>query len=131
MRPVFARFRSGWRIAFRKLMLVELERQDDVFVVRIQGRIVPGSDSEYLRLKEHQIKIRHCGKVLVDLCEVRSMGSAGINFVVSIFKNCGGRFVLACPHQGVRDVLALTHLSRVLPVAPDVVSGLAALRQIP
>jgi anti-anti-sigma factor len=111
-------------------MFVELEHQDDVCVVRIKGRIVPGSDSEYLRLKEYQI-IQNCGKVLVDLHEVRSMGSTGINFVVSIFKISGGRFVLAGPHQSVREVLDLTHLNRVLPVAPDVFSGLAALRQVP
>jgi anti-anti-sigma factor len=113
------------------LMFVELEHQDDVCVVRIQGRIVPGSDSEYLRMKQDQINILRCGKVLVDIGHVPLMGSTGINFVVSIFKSCGGRFVLACPRQSVLEVLDLTQLSRVLPVAPDVTTGLAALQQIP
>jgi anti-anti-sigma factor len=112
-------------------MFVELERRGDVCVLRVKGRIVAGVDSEYVRFKQDQIKIQSCGKVLVDFRDVPFMGSAGINFVVSIFKNCGGRFVLACPRQSVREVLEITDLSRVVPVSPDVASGLAALRQIP
>jgi anti-anti-sigma factor len=111
-------------------MLVELEHRDDVCILRVKGRIAPGADSESLRRTRDEIRRRHCSKILADFREVPSIGSTGISFVVSIFDLCGGRFVLAGPHRRVREVLEITRLSGVLPLAPDVASGLAALRGV-
>ena len=110
-------------------MLVELEQEDDVCVVRVKGRIVSGADCEYLRLKQDEVK-RTCSKVLVDFREVPSIGTEGVTFLVGIFRNCGGRFVLAGPQRRVLDVLDVTGLSGVLPLSRDVASGLAALHEV-
>ena len=111
-------------------MLIKIERQSDVCVLRVQGRIAAGADSDYLRRKQDEIRMRNCHKVLADFRDVPSIGSTGLSFVVSIFESCGGRFVLAGPHQRVREALDLTRLSTVLPLAADVASGLAVLRDV-
>ena len=111
-------------------MHIKIDRQDDVCVLRIKGSILPGTDSDYLRRKQDEIVERNCHKVLADFREVPSIGSTGLNFVLSVFDNCGGRFVLAAPNALVRKVLDLTRLSGVIPIAADLASGLAVLRTL-
>jgi anti-anti-sigma factor len=104
-------------------MLVEIERQNDVCVLRLKGRFVTGEHLEDLWAKADEIKRSSCGKVLVDLREVPAMGSTGIGFLVGLYtsvtKNGDGRFVLAGTSPRVREVLEITHLSAVIPMAPD------------
>ena len=113
-------------------MLIEIERQNGVCVLRIKGSLVAGTDPDYLRVKAAEIKSENCNKVLADLRELLSIGSTGIGFLVGIYtsvtKSPGGRFVLVSPSRRVREVLDITRLSTVLPSAPDIASGLAALR---
>jgi anti-anti-sigma factor len=112
-------------------MLVEVARQDDICVLRLKGRFVAGEDLEELLAKADEIKRLTCGKVLVDLREVPAMGSTGIGFLVGIYtsvtKNADGRFVLVGANPRVREVLEITHLSTVIPMAPDLASGEATL----
>src|ERR1035438_1896746 len=58
----------------RKRMLIELERQDDVCVLRLTGSLVTGTDPEYLRAKAAEIKSQSCNKLLADLRELLSIG---------------------------------------------------------
>jgi len=113
-------------------MLIELNQIDDVCILRCEGRIATGTDPEYLRSKSDEVKRLSCHKVLVDFREVVSVGSTGIGFVVAIYssvtKNPDGRFVLVGAQPRVREVLDLTRLSTILPMAGDIASGLAALR---
>ena len=55
------------------------------------------------------------------------MGSTAIGFVVAIYssvtKNPDGRFVLVGAQPRVREVLDLTRLSTILPMAGDMASG--------
>jgi len=113
-------------------MLIELNQIDDVCIVRCEGRIATGSDPEYLRSKLDEVKRLACGKVLVDFREVVSVGSTGIGFVVAMYSSVtklpDGRFVLVGAQPRVREVLDLTRLSSILPMAADMASGMAALR---
>ena len=111
-------------------MDIKIDRKGDVCVRRVKGSILPGADAEYLRRKQDEIRERHCARVLLDFREVPSIGSTGLTFVLSVFEDCGGRFVLAAPQRRVRQVLDLTRLTAVVPVAADFESGLAALRQV-
>ena len=116
-------------------MLIELEQQDDVCILRLKGRLVTGTDPEFLQAKATEIKSQNCKNVLADLRELLTIGSTGIGFLISIYtsvtKSSGRRFVLVGPSRRVRDVLDLTRLSTVIPVVSDVASGLAALREGP
>ena len=113
-------------------MLIALHQIDDVCVLRFEGRFTTGSDSEPLRGKAEEIKQLNCGKVLVDFREVVSVGSTAIGFIVAIYssvtKRPDGRFVLVGAQPRVREVLDLTRLSTILPMAADMASGMAALR---
>jgi len=113
-------------------MLIELNQIDDVCVLRFEGRFTTGSDPEFLRGKAEELKRLACGKVLVDFREVVSVGSTAIGFIVAIYSSVtkmpGGRFVLVGAQPRVREVLDLTRLSTILPMAADIASGMAALR---
>jgi anti-anti-sigma factor len=113
-------------------MLIEIESQDDVCILRLKGRFVTATDLDYLREQTDEIKIRNCGKLLVDLSEVSSIGSTVIGFFVDLYtsttKKAAGRFMLAGANSRVREVLDLTRLSTLIPLAADTVSGLAVLR---
>ena len=113
-------------------MLIELHQTDDVCILRFEGRFTTGVELEYLRGKADELKQLTCGKVLVDFRDVVSVGSTAIGFIVAIYSSViakpDGRFVLVGPQPRVREVLDLTRLSSILPLAADVPSGLALLR---
>ena len=114
-------------------MLIEIESQNDVCVLRLRGRFIMAKDLEYLRLQTEEIKGRNYSKLLVDLSEVSSIGSTLIGFIVDLYtfttKKPDGRFTLASAHPRVMEVLDLTRLSTVIPAAADTGAALAALRR--
>ena len=114
-------------------MLIELQEKDDIVVLRFQGRIATGVDLEYLTAKLEEVRNRRSDKVLADFREVSSIGSTGLGFVVGVYTSVvkipGGRFVLVGANARVREVLDLTRLSTIIPLASDMSSGLAVLQQ--
>ena len=113
-------------------MRIEFSQDSDICVLRFEGRFTTGFDPEFLRAKNEELRQRSCVKVLVDFRDVLSVGSTAIGFLVAIYssvtKNPAGRFVLVGAQPRVREVLDLTRLSSILPMAPDLDSGMAALR---
>jgi anti-anti-sigma factor len=120
------------REAHSKFVVINVEQKDDVCIFRVEGRFVTGVDPEYLRAKKDEIKGRNCGKVLADFRGVPQLGSTGLSFIVGLYtsvtRDGGGRLVLVGLHPRVREVLDVTRLSTVIPLAADITSGLAALR---
>jgi anti-sigma B factor antagonist len=112
-----------------KPMIIEVKPKDGLCLVRCEGRLVT-ADHEYLHAKKDEIKGANCKKVLADFSEVPEIGSAGIGFIVGVYtstKNSGGRFVLVGLRPRVREVLDITRVSTVIPLAADVASGLVTL----
>ena len=112
-----------------KPMLIEVRQKDEICLVRCEGRLVT-ADYEYLHAKRDEIKGVNCKKVLADFSEVPDIGSAGIGFIVGVYtstKNSGGRFVLVGLRPRVREVLDITRVSTIIPMAADVASGLVTL----
>lgn len=113
-----------------KPMLIEVRQKDDFCLVRCEGRLAT-EDLEYLRAKKDEIKRANCKKVLADFSEVPDIGSAGVGFIVGVYtstKNSGGRLVLVGIRPRVREVLDLTRVSTIIPLAADIASGLVTLR---
>lgn len=112
-------------------MNIDIEQQNGICVLRCKGRFIAGPDLEYMHSKMDEIKRLGCMRVLVDFREVPSIGSMGVTFLVglytSVVKESGGRFVLVGAVPIVRQVLDLTRLDTVIPLAPDFASGLAGL----
>ena len=113
-------------------MLVEVEQKQGICFVRFHGRLAAGAELEFLGAKVDEIKKCACSKLLADLRELSSIGSTGIGFLVNLYtsvtKAPGGRFVLVGASGRVREVLDLTRLSTILPLAEDLESGLKYLR---
>jgi anti-anti-sigma factor len=114
-------------------MLIQIEQYDRVCVLHCKGRFVAGPEMEYMQTKMDDIKRLACIKVLADFQDVSSLGSMGVTFIVGIYTSVmrkpGGRFVLTGASPHVRHVLDLTRLSTVIPLASDLASGLAVLRE--
>jgi anti-anti-sigma factor len=113
-------------------MLIEIEHGDEVCVLRLSGHFRSGEDPGSLREKADEIKSHDCNKMLADLRELQSIGSMGMGFVVGVYvsvtkRSGGGRFIMVGANQRVREVLNLTRLNTIIPMAPDLTSGLAAL----
>jgi anti-anti-sigma factor len=110
-------------------MLIEVRQEDDICLVRCGGHFLT-ADHEYLRAKKDEIKGSNCKKVLADFSDVTEIGSAGIGFIVGVYtstKHSGGHFVLVGLRPRVREVLDITSVSTVIPLAADIASGLVAL----
>jgi anti-anti-sigma factor len=107
----------------------EIEKENDVCIVRISGRVATGAGVDKLRTKAQEIKRMGCSKLIADIRELDSIGSAGIGFFVdlhtSMTKDIAGRFVLVGPSPRVLEVLALTGLSTVIHIVKDLEAGLA------
>lgn len=115
-------------------MLVEIERLESISVLRLKGRFATGSDREYLAGKAGEVRSGNCRKVLADFRDVPYIDSTGIGFVVGLFTSVtkaeDGRFVLVGPHPRVQQVLRITRLDTVIPIAPDMDAGLAYLNAL-
>ena len=112
-------------------MIIQVEQQDDVCVLRIEGNFMTGADPEYLSARMDELKRLNRGKVLVDLRQMPSVGSTGIGFLVNIFTSVSinaGQFVLVGMQPRVHEVFRVTRLNTIIPESPDMTSGLAALR---
>jgi len=112
-------------------MIIEFDHTDDVCVLRPRGRFATGLDAAYLRSKTEELKSCGCRKVLSDFRDVPYIDSTGIGFLVGVYttvKNTlGGRFVIVGPQHRVQEVLELTRLNTVIPIAADEHSGLEYL----
>ncbi|HUJ21872.1 MAG TPA: STAS domain-containing protein [Bryobacteraceae bacterium] len=113
-------------------MTIEFEHKDDVCFLRLKGRFITGGDAGYLKAKTDELKACGCRKVLADFRDVPYVDSTGIAFVVGVYtsvtRSLGGRFVVSTPNHRVREILDLTRLSTVIPIADDEASALEFLR---
>jgi anti-anti-sigma factor len=112
-------------------MIIEVEQQDDVCVLRVEGSFMTGGDPEYLSARKDDLKRLNHGKVLVDLRQMPYIGSTGIGFIVGIFTSVtvnAGQFVLVGLQPRVLEIFRATRLSTIIPSSPDIISGLAFLR---
>jgi len=101
-------------------------------VLRCKGSLVAGRDQDYIRCKLEEIKQLNYCNVVADLREVPSIGSPGIAFIAGVYtlvvRKSGGRFIVAGAAALVRRALEITGLSSMIPLAPDLQSGLETLR---
>ena len=112
-------------------LLIELEHGDEVCILHLKGYLPTGENADSIKNTTDEIR-SHCNNLIADVREFVSIGSMGIGFLVSLYvsvtkKSGGGGFFLAGANQRVRDVLDITHLSTIIPSAPNLASARAAL----
>jgi anti-sigma B factor antagonist len=102
----------------------------DVVIVHCQGRIVYRDEASALSRVVGEI-LENGGKVVLDLGGVRSIDSAGIGELVSLYTRAQSQNAdLKCarPSPLVRELLDLTNLNSVLEIHPSVDEALAAFQ---
>ncbi len=116
-------------------IFVGIEEYGRICILRCEGRFGSGPELEYMQSTLNELKRLGCTRVLADFGGVSAIGSMGLGFVVGIYTSVvsqpGGRFVLAGANPLVRKVLDLTRLDTVIPLAPDLASGLKHLEAEP
>jgi anti-anti-sigma factor len=111
----------------RDPILINIEVRGDVCLLHFKGYLHAGADSDYLNAKMDEIKTVACTKCLANFEDVMSLGSAGLSFLIDLYKTSDGHLVLVKTQPRIREVLDITGLSTVIPLATDIESGLAAL----
>ena len=112
-------------------MVIEVRQEDDVCILRVEGRLAAGEDPEYLSARTEEMKQLSRGRVLIDLRDMSYVGSTGIGFVVGLFTTVtmnSGKFVLVGMQPRVQELFRLTRLNTIIPSAPDMPSALALLQ---
>jgi len=108
-------------------ILIKIELCGDLCLLHFKGRLHASAHSDYLNAKIEEIKALACTKVLANLEGVTSLDCRGLSFIISLYQASGGRLVLIRTQPQVREVLDITRLSTVIPLATDMETGLAAL----
>ena len=106
---------------------IKIELLADLCLLHFKGRLHASVHLDYLNAKLEEIKALACTKYLANLEGVTSLDCRGLSFIISLYKASGGRLVLMNPQPQVREVLDITRLSTVIPLAADLETGLAAL----
>jgi anti-anti-sigma factor len=110
-------------------MVVNVEQDGDVCILRLEGRFATGLDSEYLRGKIEELKDAQFQKIIADFRNVSYIDSTGIGFLIGVYTsvlNKKGQFALAGINHRVREVLQLTKLDGVLPAYENVSAAKSA-----
>ena len=100
------------------MLTIDVEKTDDVAVVRCMGRIVRGAEVRTLRnavVSEKSIRI-----VVIDLSEVETLDAGGLTALLSLQQWAAGRKVqlkLVNPSHFVNEILTLTGLNRVFDIS--------------
>jgi anti-anti-sigma factor len=112
-------------------MLIEIQQQNELCILRFQGRFASGAQLDYLKSKLAELQSLTASKMLLDFREVTSIGSTGLGFVVRMFEAIAnrhsGRFVVTGLNPRVREAFEVTGLSAIIPMAADIESGMRAL----
>jgi anti-sigma B factor antagonist len=111
-------------------MRLESEIRDGVFVLRLKGRFVTGSNAEVASAR-NQLQGTGLVNAIVDLGEVPYIDSTGLAFLVDLYKilqGRGGQLAVAGANARVLEVLELTRIGELIPVFDDQESALAMLR---
>ena len=108
-------------------ILINIELLGDLCLLHFKGRLHASSHSDYLNAKVEEIRTLTCTKFLANFEDVTSLDCWGLGFIISLYKASGGRLVLMKAQPQVREVLDITHLSTVIPLAADIETGLISL----
>jgi anti-anti-sigma factor len=108
-------------------ILINIEVLGDLCLLHFAGHLHAGVHLDYLNAKMNEIKTLACKNFVANFEDVVSLGSAGLSFIIGLYKISGGQLVLVKIQPRVREVIDITRLNTVIPMTADIESGLAAL----
>ena len=98
-------------------------------VLSVTGNIDAGTE-QWFRDALTSVLAHGVPRIVVDLSRVAFMSSAGIGVLMGVRRvlaDAGGSLVLAAPHGEVAQVLSITGVAEVIPVAASVADAVARL----
>ena len=98
-------------------------------VLSVAGNVDAGTEQRF-RDALASVLAHGVPRIVVDLSRVAFMSSAGIGVLMGVRRvlaDAGGSLVLASPHGEVAQVLSITGVAEVIPVAASVAEAVAAL----
>lgn len=102
---------------------------DDVAVLRLQGKIMGGPDATSLHEKLHDLIESGIMSVVVDLRDVDWMNSSGLGILIgglSALRKSGGDLRLASVTEKIEEVLRITKLDRVFDIYENIEEAVAS-----
>jgi anti-anti-sigma factor len=100
------------------MLTLDVEKANDVAVVRCSGRLVRGT--EIATLRNRVVSEKNTRIVVLDLSEVEALDAGGLNALVSLQLwscNHGVQLKLVNPSQFVREMLVSMHLDQVFDIS--------------
>jgi len=98
-------------------------------VLSVAGNVDAGSEQQF-RDALASVLADGVPRIVVDLSRVAFMSSAGIGVLMGVRRvlaDAGGSLALAAPHGEVAQVLSITGVAEVIPVAASVADAVALL----
>ena len=112
------------------MQLESLTLLDDIVQVKLIGRLdLEGTEAIGDKFSFATTACK--GKYIVDLSQLSFLASIGIRMIVTSAKaqlNRGGKLVLAAPQPQTRQVLEASGIDKLIDLAADVESAIAALK---
>jgi anti-sigma B factor antagonist len=111
-------------------MQLETRNSNDVLIVTPLEKRIDARVAAAFRLALLDRVDAGARRIVVNLCHVEFMDSSGLGALVSALKRIGrgGELTVCSPGAGVRSMLELTRLNRIIPVVEheaDVVTSAA------
>ena len=104
-------------------------REAGYAVLSVAGNVDAGTEQRF-RDALTSVLAHGVPRIIVDLSRVAFMSSAGIGVLMGVRRvlaDAGGSLVLASPHGEVAQVLSITGVAGVIPVAASLADAVAAL----
>ena len=100
-------------------MAVQINIEENVVVVKVQGKLMGGPDTKKCHEKmKHLIEEGH-QQMVIDLSRVEWVNSSGLGMLVACYTSCrnsGGQFKIAGPTEKTKSLLKMTKLNTVMEV---------------
>ncbi len=101
-------------------MQITVRNSGNYTILKLDGRLVLGTDLEDLRNAVRNVPGRHPKKIILNLADVTYMDSCGIGELITVFKhvkNHGGHLILTNLPRKIKILLDIAQLTKVFEVS--------------
>ncbi len=112
-------------------MMYTQEHSGNVVIFRLEGSLM--GDSTQQQFKDTLLRLLDGGQkhFVLDFSHVRNVNSAGLGSLITLFsrtRSMNGEFILASIPQNVKNLLHITRLDTVFPIAETVEEALSKIK---
>lgn len=116
----------------RAAVLVTRLERDGALVLRLDGKLMGGAESDPLREEIRKLLEHGAKRVVINLTHVPWMNSAGLGVLLAGFiqlRKAGGELRFVGPQERVRGILMTTKLERMIETHDTEEEALASFRK--